>query len=150
MAEPNWSEPRSFPPRMGLSLMAIILGALGVAILFSQEKGPIPRPPIEGVISENGAVTLLDFWAPWCAPCLTMGQILETEVAPQLSGIARIHKINIDENGALAEEFGVSAIPTLVIMKGGAEVQRFRGVQNSKTLLAAILKHAQSDEESAE
>lgn len=70
---------------------------------------------------------LVDFWAPWCGPCLRLGPIVE-EVAAEYAGKAKVVKVNIDENNALAEQYDVSSIPQLVVFKGGEERVRSVGV----------------------
>jgi len=84
---------------------------------------------------------IIDFWAPWCGPCRTQGPILDT-VAAQMGDRAVVTKVNVDEEGALAAQFGVQAIPTLVILKQGKLVQRFVGVQSAQALVAALEAHS--------
>ena len=88
----------------------------------------------------NTGVTLVDFWAEWCGPCRMMGPVLD-EVAGLYAGKASVGKINVDNEGELAQQFGVSSIPTLIVLKNGAEVQRFVGV-TSKTELSKALDAA--------
>jgi len=80
---------------------------------------------------------LIDFWAPWCGPCRTQGPILD-EVSSRIGDRALVTKVNVDDEPALAGPFGVQAIPTLVILKGGQVVQRFTGVQQADTLVKAL------------
>ena len=84
-------------------------------------------------------VKLLDFWAPWCAPCRIMNPILE-ELEKELEGKIEVEKINVDENQAKASEYGVMSIPTYVVEKDGKEVGRKIGV----TAKAELLKLLQS------
>jgi len=86
-------------------------------------------------------VTLVDFWAPWCGPCRMQAPILH-QVADALGERAQVAKVNVDENMRAAVQFGVSSIPTLVVLKDGKEVERFIGVQPKQTLLAALERHA--------
>jgi len=96
-----------------------------------------------GASSANSAsgVTLIDFWAPWCGPCQTQGKILE-QVEPKIAGLAAFQKVNVDEDRALAQQYGIRGIPTLVILKHGKEVERFVGVRDAETLIAAVKKHS--------
>ena len=82
-------------------------------------------------------VVLVDMWAPWCAPCMMQGPILE-KVADVLGDKAKIAKLNVDEGQASAGRFGVQAIPTLLILKDGVEYRRFVGVQGEETLVSAL------------
>jgi len=82
-------------------------------------------------------VVLVDMWAPWCAPCMMQGPILE-RVADALGEKVKIAKLNVDEGQAAAGRFGVQAIPTLLILKDGAEYRRFVGVQGEETLVSAL------------
>lgn len=84
---------------------------------------------------------LVDFWAPWCGPCKAIAPILD-ELATEYSGKLRIAKVNVDDNGDLAAQFGVRAIPTLLLFKGGAVAGTFVGMMDKASLkskLAAAL-----------
>ncbi len=79
---------------------------------------------------------LVDFWAPWCGPCRMQTPILE-ELSNELQEVT-IAKVNVDEEGTLANRFGVMSIPTLILFENGEEKERFVGVQ-SKEKLAQVL-----------
>ncbi len=84
-------------------------------------------------------VTLVDFNAPWCAPCRAQHPIIE-ELSEKFKGQAAILEINVDENQQTAMHLGIASIPTLIIFKDGKEVQRFVGLQNTELLSKAILR----------
>lgn len=84
---------------------------------------------------------LVDFWATWCGPCQMQGPIVE-EVAKAMEGKAKVGKLNVDENPATAQRFGIMSIPTLIIFKGGAAVKQFIGVQSKDVLVAELTKLA--------
>lgn len=84
-------------------------------------------------------VALVDFNAPWCAPCRSQEPIIK-ELADQFEGKALIAALNIDENQELAIKLGIRSVPTLVIFKNAKEIQRFIGMQSGKTLSEALEK----------
>ena len=71
---------------------------------------------------------LLDLWAPWCGPCRMVAPVVE-ELAAEMAGRVRVAKLNVDENPATATRFQVRSIPTLLVLKGGREMERIVGVQ---------------------
>ena len=71
---------------------------------------------------------LLDLWAPWCGPCRMVAPTLE-ELAKEMAGRVRVAKLNVDENPNTASRFQVRSIPTLLVLKGGKEMERIVGVQ---------------------
>ncbi len=81
--------------------------------------------------------SLVDFWAPWCGPCKMMAPIIE-EVAKDYSGKAKICKLNTDDARDSAMEFGISAIPTLILFKGGQVQKKWVGLTSKKELASAI------------
>jgi len=82
-------------------------------------------------------VTLIDFWAEWCGPCRMMHPVLD-EIADQFEGKVTVGKINVDNEGDLAQKFGVASIPTLVLMKDGEEKNRYVGVTSKTELTKAL------------
>jgi thioredoxin 1 len=80
---------------------------------------------------------LVDFWAPWCGPCRRIAPMID-ELAAENTGAVRIGKVNIDDNQQSAINYGVEAIPTLILFKGGQPVQRFQGIPAKNRVQEAI------------
>ena len=80
---------------------------------------------------------LVDFWAPWCGPCKAQAPILD-KVADAVGDKAVIAKVNVDEHAALAAQFGIRSIPTLILFKDGHKIKDFIGVQQEATLVAEL------------
>jgi len=81
----------------------------------------------EEVVDKSELPILVDFWAPWCGPCRAIAPIL-TEIAEEHSDKIQIGKLNVDENPAVAQQFAVTGIPTLILFKDGNPVERLVGV----------------------
>lgn len=83
---------------------------------------------------------LVDFWAPWCQPCRMIAPAVE-ELSKEFEGKrAKVAKLNVDDNGALAARYGVMSIPTLMIFKGGQPVDQMVGLQTKDKLKERLEK----------
>lgn len=76
---------------------------------------------------------VVDFWAPWCAPCRMMAPVFE-EAASRLEPDLRFAKVNTDEHQETAARYGIRSIPTLIVFKGGREVARQAGALDPRSL----------------
>ncbi len=83
---------------------------------------------------------VVDLWAPWCGPCRFVSPILD-ELAHQYPGRLKVVKVNVDENQGLARRFDASSIPTIVVLRDGAVVNRVVGALPKPQLEAQIAHH---------
>ncbi len=90
-------------------------------------------------VLESKGVVMVDFWAPWCAPCRMLSPVVD-QVAEETAGV-KVGKVNIDEEMDLAVQYGVQSIPCIVVFKDGKEVNRSVGVV-PKAKLQQIIENA--------
>jgi thioredoxin 2 len=106
--------------------LAAVCGQCGAALAdlgapFSASDGTF-----DARVLQSPLPVLVDLWAPWCGPCRTIAPTIEA-IARQNAGRLRVVKVNVDENPATAERFGVQGIPTLLVFKAGREIDRIVG-----------------------
>lgn len=91
-------------------------------------------------VMTNSGVVLVDFWAPWCAPCRMMAPIIE-QLANEYAGRVKIAKMNVDENPMTAALYSISSIPALLIFKAGRHVQTMVGATTKLEIQQHISAH---------
>ena len=90
-------------------------------------------------VLESDIPVLVDFWAPWCGPCKMISPLID-QIAEEYSGSLKVGKVNLDEEGALAEKFGITSIPVLYVFKNG-EVAGHRVGSANKNEIVALFKN---------
>ncbi len=135
-------------------------------IAYLLGKGPAPKQPTPSAstnpssASSNGNATkpqvvtdatfdaevlksklpvLVDFWAPWCGPCRTIGPVVE-QMAQKYAGRAKVVKVNVDDNPRIAQQFQVMSIPTLITFKNGSALKRQVGA--NPTIIPSMIEEA--------
>lgn len=94
----------------------------------------------EAEVLKSELPVVVDFWAPWCGPCMMMGPTIET-LAAKMSGKIKFVKLNTDENPLVGQRYRITAIPTLIVFKGGAEAERMIGVRPQQQLEKQLQGH---------
>ena len=129
-----------------------ILGGLAIALLgyvvygYKKMKNIKDVPPSKKIRTLNvknyktvirKGTVLVDFWAPWCAPCKMIAPTLN-EIAEEESEKITIAKVNVDQNKELAQKFQIRNIPTLIVFKNGKEQKRIMGVKSKSAILKEL------------
>ncbi len=90
-------------------------------------------------VLKNATPSLVDFWAAWCGPCRAIAPVIE-ELAEQYSGKVQVAKMNVDENPKTPGKYGIRAIPTLIIFKGGEVAEQITGAVSKSHIEEALKK----------
>ena len=91
----------------------------------------------EDQVLKSDKPVLVDFWAPWCGPCLTLGPTID-EIADEYQDKAIVGKINVDINQTFAGKYGIRSIPTVILFHNGTIIGRFVGISPKEVFTNAI------------
>ena len=118
----------------------------GRKVVCGKCKTPLPEPsgPVEVTdttfsteVERSTTPVLLDMWADWCGPCHMLAPTID-QLSSEMAGRVKVAKLNIDENPGTANRFGVRSIPTLLVLKGGKEIDRLVGVQPKQEIVRRL------------
>jgi thioredoxin 1 len=131
---------------LGVVLLFFLYRMYKMRELLKSDRGPETSEHTLTITDANfekitkKGVTLIDCWAPWCAPCRIQGPIIN-DLANDLAGKANIGKLDVDQNKQVAAKLGIRNIPTIFIFKDGEMVKQFVGVKPKSILLREIENH---------
>ncbi|MDD4184398.1 MAG: thioredoxin [Candidatus Izemoplasmatales bacterium] len=97
----------------------------------------ITKENFKSEVLESNVPVIVDFWAAWCRPCLMLTPIIE-EIAKDLEGSVKVGKVNVDEEGQLANQFRISSIPTILLFKNGQVAKQVVGLMRKEDLLKSF------------
>ena len=108
--------------------------------LFDGHPAPVDGAQFDKHRRANDIPVLVDVWAAWCGPCRSMAPMFE-QAAGELEPDVRLIKLNADEEARIASELGVSALPTMLLLRGGRVVARISGAMGARQIVAWVRSH---------
>src|SRR5256714_3962831 len=115
---------------------------------MSEHVKDVRDTSFEADVLKSDRAVLVDFWAQWCAPCRMLAPTVEA-VAEKYAGSATVVKLNVDDNPAVSQRYGIKGIPTLILFKNGKEEERVVGATSKEAIARMIDKHVSSGPPSA-
>ena len=107
---------------------------------MSEYVNDVTDGDFESAVLNSDKPVLVDFWAPWCAPCRMLAPTVEA-VAQNFQGTASVVKLNVDDNPQVSQRYGIKGIPTLILFKNGKEEERVVGATSKEAISRMIDKH---------
>jgi thioredoxin 1 len=104
---------------------------------MSQHVKDLNEAGFDDLVLQSEKPILVDFWAPWCAPCRAMGPAVDA-VAEKFASDATVVKVNVDENPGMSARYNIRGIPTLILFKGGKEANRLVGLSSQEQIAGLI------------
>lgn len=97
----------------------------------------ITTADFDAIVTGSDKPVLVDFWASWCGPCRALGPVVE-QIGEEMADRLTVYKCNVDDEGALAQRFGIMSIPTLILFKNGQPVHTIVGSMAKAALVAEL------------
>lgn len=119
--------------------LAPICGRCKARLLVQKQPITVTDETFASAVEGSPLPVLVDAWAPWCAPCRMIAPVVE-ELAAEMAGRVRVAKLNVDDNPATASRFNLRSIPTLLVIKGGREIDRIVGLQPKAEITRRLLR----------
>jgi thioredoxin 1 len=107
---------------------------------MSEHVKEVSDQDFERDVLQSDKPVLVDFWAQWCAPCRMLAPTVEA-VAEKYSESANVLKLNVDDNPATSQRYGIKGIPTLILFKNGKEEERIVGAASREAISRLLDKH---------
>lgn len=127
----------------GAKIVGVLSLIFCIPIVLKAEALHLDDSNFSSIVEKSEIPVLVDFWAPWCGPCLKLAPTID-ELAKSSGGKAIVSKINIDDHPEIASRYNIKAIPTIIIFKRGEIMSELRGIQPYEVLASELSKTANS------